>query len=53
MTLIHFYCAELEMNKYVGSSLNHFLAEENLLVKNELVAIKRIFFCTSRTSHAR
>lgn len=30
------------MNKHIGSSLNDFLAEENLLVESELVAIKRI-----------
>lgn len=30
------------MNKHIGSSLNEFLAEEDLLVESELIAIKRI-----------
>lgn len=30
------------MNMHIGSSLNDFLAEEDLLVESELVAIKRI-----------
>ncbi len=30
------------MNKHIGSSLNDFLAEEDLLIESELVAIKRI-----------
>ncbi len=30
------------MNKHIGSSLNEFLAEEDLLIESELVAIKRI-----------
>ncbi len=30
------------MNKHIGSSLNEFLVEEDLLVESELIAIKRI-----------
>lgn len=30
------------MNKHIGSSLNDFLEEENLLAESELVAVKRI-----------
>lgn len=30
------------MNKYIGSSLNDFLAEEDLLAESEIVAVKRL-----------
>ena len=30
------------MNKHIGSNLNELLAEEDLLVESELIAIKRI-----------
>lgn len=30
------------MNKYIGSSLDSFLEEENILAESQLVAIKRI-----------
>jgi antitoxin HicB len=32
----------MSKHKHIGSSLNDFLAEEDLLVESELVAIKRI-----------
>jgi antitoxin HicB len=30
------------MSKHIGSSLNEFLAQEDLLVESELIAVKRI-----------